>query len=76
MRMGHLLHHTVMTNTNMVNIPEVWSTYHNYGQYTSSMVKIPDIWSKFKKYGQHTRSMVNIFLYLSPRAKWCSIVKK
>ena len=40
-----MLHHTVMANTTMVNIPEVWSTYQKCGQLTRNMVNIPEIWT-------------------------------
>ena len=35
---------------NMVNIPEVWSTYQKYGQHTRNMVNVPEIGSSYQKY--------------------------
>ena len=45
---------------NMVNIPEIWSTYQIYGQHARNIVKVPKIWSTYQIYSQHTRYMVNM----------------
>ena len=51
---------TILHTRIMVNIPEIWSTNHRYGQNTKNMVKIPDTWSKYQKDGKHTRNTVSI----------------
>ena len=45
---------------NMVNIPEIWSSYQKCGEHPRIMVNIPEKWSPYQIYGQNTRIMGNI----------------
>ena len=55
---------------NMVNTPEIWSTYQKYCHHTRSTVNIPEIWSTYQKFGQHTRNIVYILEIWSKYQKY------